>query len=74
MSDWIENEINTIPMALKSYGEIEFQNGIRMFRGGNGAYIAWLSDGPPPMIRGFSSEQEMIGYINQNRPWRERRR
>lgn len=68
-ADFITRDIKTLPSCLRRGGAIRFESGVRLIRGANGTYLAYLSDGPPPVVRGFESEDDLIVFINDQKPW-----
>ena len=65
--DWVDRDIKTIPRGLVRGGRLEFKNGLVLRRAPNGIYH-YKPEGAD--IAGFATEQQMLDFINENKPWR----
>ena len=63
----VTHDIKTIPKHLIRGGTLMFDNGIELHRAPNGVYHYKTESGA---IAGFTSEQQLLEFINENKPWR----
>lgn len=63
-----DRPIKSIPLVLQRFGEMSCAKG-KLFRAPNGIYMAKEGQEASSGFVGFSSNEQLISYINANLPW-----